>query len=190
MNEADRVNVSLTCEVDAGNPATLSAVRWYLDGDLLKELPDCPRNSTAMTASTEESSTFCDIDPSKLLLESVGRSFHGNYSCEGRNEAGWGPTSPSTPVIVYCKSSLSHVTHSRYAVMEKLAIRNTHYVFDHNSLRPSYSCFEIHAHSNISTSCTDYSEYMYFTFIINKNFLNITYCIVYCNCKLLCNIPS
>lgn len=143
VNEADRVNVSLTCEVDAGNPATLSAVRWYLDGDLLKELPDCPRNSTAMTASTEESSTFCDIDPSKLLLESVGRSFHGNYSCEGRNEAGWGPISPSTPVIVYCKSSLSYVTHSCCAVMEKLAIRNTHYVFDHNSLRPSYSCYEI-----------------------------------------------
>lgn len=120
VNEADRVNVSLTCEVEAGNPAVLSAVRWYLDGDLLKELPDCPRNSTAMTTPTEESLTFCDIDPSKLLLESVGRSFHGNYSCEGRNDAGWGPVSPSTPVIVYCKSSLSHVTHApRYTMTRR-----------------------------------------------------------------------
>lgn len=123
VNEADRQNVSLTCEVDAGNPAMLTAVRWYLDGDLLKELPDCPRNSTAMTTTTEESLTFCDIDPSKLLLESVGRTFHGNYSCEGRNEAGWGPISPSTPVIVYCKSSLSRVTHSCYAVMEEKLAR-------------------------------------------------------------------
>lgn len=113
VNEADRQNVSLTCEVDAGNPAILTAVRWYLDGDLLKELPDCSRNSTAMTTSSEESLAFCDIDPSKLLLESVGRTFHGNYSCEGKNEAGWGPISPSMPVTVYCKSfhsSLIRVT--------------------------------------------------------------------------------
>ena len=36
---------------------------------------------------------FCDIDPSKLLLENVGRSFQGNYSCEGMTSAGWGPRS-------------------------------------------------------------------------------------------------
>ncbi|KOC69623.1 Hemicentin-1 [Habropoda laboriosa] len=99
VNEADRLNVSLTCEVVTGNPASLTAVRWYLDGDLLKELPDCTRNSSATTTTTEESLIFCDIDPSKLLLEAVGRSFHGNYSCEGRNDAGWGPLSPSAPVI-------------------------------------------------------------------------------------------
>nr|XP_034174880.1 uncharacterized protein LOC117601811 isoform X7 [Osmia lignaria] len=101
VNEADRLNVSLTCEVVSGNPASLTAVRWYLDGDLLKELPDCTRNNTATTTTTEESLIFCDIDPSKLLLEAVGRSFHGNYSCEGRNDAGWGPLSASAPVIVY-----------------------------------------------------------------------------------------
>ena len=70
-----------------------------MDGDLLKELPDCPRN-----ASIPEE--FCDIDPSKLLLESVGRSFHGNYSCEGRNDAGWGAKSMDTSVIVYCKYTI------------------------------------------------------------------------------------
>lgn len=104
VNEADRQNVSLTCEVVTGNPASLTAVRWYLDGDLLKELPDCTRNSSATTTTTEESLIFCDIDPSKLLLEAVGRSFHGNYSCEGRNDAGWGPLSPSAPVMVHCES--------------------------------------------------------------------------------------
>lgn len=103
VNEADRQNVSLTCEVVTGNPASLTAVRWYLDGDLLKELPDCTRNSSSTITTTEESLIFCDIDPSKLLLEAVGRSFHGNYSCEGRNDAGWGPLSPSAPVMVYCE---------------------------------------------------------------------------------------
>lgn len=106
VNEADRQNVSLTCEVVTGNPASLTAVRWYLDGDLLKELPDCTRNSSSTTTTTEESLIFCDIDPSKLLLEAVGRSFHGNYSCEGRNDAGWGPLSPSAPVMVYCEPPL------------------------------------------------------------------------------------
>lgn len=146
VNEADRQNVSLTCEVDAGNPAMLTAVRWYLDGDLLKELPDCPtRNSTAMTTTTEESSTgFCDIDPSKLLLESVGRTFHGNYSCEGRNEAGWGPISPSTPVIVYCKSSLSRVNHSCYAMIEEKSARYPLRVPNSVIRYVHYSRFELH----------------------------------------------
>lgn len=103
VNEADRLNVSLTCDVVTGNPITLNAVRWYLDGDLLKELPDCYKNSTV----NDDTMTFCDIDPSKLLLEAVGRSFHGNYSCEGRNDAGWGTVSSSTPVTVYCKLSIT-----------------------------------------------------------------------------------
>ena len=115
VNEADRLNVSLTCEVINGNPMTLTTVRWFLDGDLLKELPDCARNSsngdTGLVSGTgsnangiliEETSTFCDIDPSKLLLEAVGRSFNGIYACEGRNEAGWGERSANAPVVVYC----------------------------------------------------------------------------------------
>ncbi|KAL6435119.1 hypothetical protein ACFW04_005310 [Cataglyphis niger] len=142
VNEADRQNVSLTCEVDAGNPAMLTAVRWYLDGDLLKELPDCPtRNSTAMTTTTEESSTgFCDIDPSKLLLESVGRTFHGNYSCEGRNEAGWGPISPSTPVIVYYKPGPASITYEPRQVVKKHPLSITCFVLDPG--RPKVSGFK------------------------------------------------
>ncbi|XP_018359937.1 PREDICTED: hemicentin-1 isoform X4 [Trachymyrmex cornetzi] len=129
VNEADRQNVSLTCEVDAGNPAILTAVRWYLDGDLLKELPDCSRNSTAMTSS-EESLAFCDIDPSKLLLESVGRTFHGNYSCEGKNDAGWGPNSPSTSVIVYYKPGPASITYEPRQVVKKQALSITCFVLD------------------------------------------------------------
>lgn len=104
VSEEDRRNVSLSCEVVSGNPATLNSVRWYLDGELLKELPDCsPRNATTSMANADaESVVFCDIDPSKLLLESVGRSFHGNYSCEGKNDAGWGTTSQMAPLQVHC----------------------------------------------------------------------------------------
>lgn len=98
VSELDRLNITLMCKVESGNPDILQAVRWYLDGELLKELPDCGGNSTDYM--------FCDIDPSKLLLEDVGRSFHGNYSCEGMNEAGWGPLSPDEELIVYCKFAL------------------------------------------------------------------------------------
>ncbi|XP_076290839.1 neuromusculin isoform X4 [Lasioglossum baleicum] len=130
VNEADRLNVSLTCEVVSGNPASLTSVRWYLDGELLKELPDCTRNSTATTTTTEESLIFCDIDPSKLLLEAVGRSFHGNYSCEGRNDAGWGPLSPSAPVIVYYKPGPASISYEPQQVIKKKSLNITCYVLD------------------------------------------------------------
>jgi hypothetical protein len=98
VSELDKENITLLCQVEAGNPDTLLSVKWFLDGQLLKELPDC--NST--------NSTFCDLDPSKLLLEEVTRSFHGNYSCIGKNEAGWGPLSEDTELIVYCETSIPH----------------------------------------------------------------------------------
>lgn len=41
VKEQEERNVTLTCDVESGNPAVLDAVRWYLDGDLLKELPEC-----------------------------------------------------------------------------------------------------------------------------------------------------
>lgn len=130
VNEADRQNVSLTCEVVTGNPASLTAVRWYLDGDLLKELPDCTRNSSSTTTTTEESLIFCDIDPSKLLLEAVGRSFHGNYSCEGRNDAGWGPLSPSAPVMVYYKPGPASISYEPQQVIKKRPLTITCFVLD------------------------------------------------------------
>uniref|UniRef100_A0ABD2W382 Ig-like domain-containing protein n=1 Tax=Trichogramma kaykai TaxID=54128 RepID=A0ABD2W382_9HYME len=112
INEESRMNVSLSCDVLGGRPAYLTAVRWYLDGDLLKELPDCARNNSV----PEE---FCDIDPSKLLLESVGRTFHGNYSCEGRNDAGWGPMSADTPVVVYYKPGPASISYEPRKVVKK-----------------------------------------------------------------------
>lgn len=101
VNELERPNVTLNCQVTSGNPTTLLGVRWYLDGELLKELPDCPTNDSILYTSYDED--LCDVDPSKLLLEYVGRSFQGNYSCEGLNAAGWGPSSEVEELIIYCK---------------------------------------------------------------------------------------
>lgn len=39
--ETDHKNVTLTCEVVSGNPSILDEVIWYLDGEVLKHLPEC-----------------------------------------------------------------------------------------------------------------------------------------------------
>ncbi|KAI4500118.1 hypothetical protein M0802_004988 [Mischocyttarus mexicanus] len=120
VNEEERLNVSLSCSVLSGNPEILTAVRWYLDGDLLKELPDCTTTNDTITStlSEESSSSICDIDPSKLLLEAVGRSFHGDYSCEGRNDAGWGPISTSTSVTIYYKPGPATISYEPKRVVK------------------------------------------------------------------------
>ena len=64
-----------------------------MDGNLLKELPDCH----------SENADLCDIDPSKLLLEHVSKLFHGNYSCQAANEAGWSPMSEPQQLEIYCE---------------------------------------------------------------------------------------
>ena len=101
VNELERPNVTLNCQVVSGFPPVLLGVRWYLDGELLKELPDCPLNDT-ITSFSMYDEDLCDVDPSKLLLEYVGRSFQGNYSCEGMNAAGWGPPSDVETLVIYC----------------------------------------------------------------------------------------
>ncbi|TMW46289.1 hypothetical protein DOY81_008632, partial [Sarcophaga bullata] len=76
-------------DVQYANPAVLTKVRWYANSTLLKELPDCE----------ETREDLCHIDPSKLLLESIGRGFFYNYSCEGYNAAGWGPRSEDKELL-------------------------------------------------------------------------------------------
>lgn len=58
-----------------------------------QELPECNSDDDGL----------CDIDPSRLLLENAKREFHGNYTCEGMNEAGWGPLSEGSELVVYCE---------------------------------------------------------------------------------------
>ncbi|XP_063245039.1 hemicentin-1 [Bacillus rossius redtenbacheri] len=113
VRELDRVNITLVCRVESGNPDLLAGVRWYLEGELLKELPVCEGggNDTAQM--------FCDVDPSRLMLENVERDFHGNYSCEGRNEAGWGPVSPEQELVVYYPPGPASLVYSPPSVVKK-----------------------------------------------------------------------
>jgi hypothetical protein len=78
-------------------------VRWLLDGELLKQIhlaPECFNLTTAAIRDGLEGETRCNVDPSKIILVNVRRSFHGNYSCQGRNRAGWGATSAATELKV------------------------------------------------------------------------------------------
>ena len=127
VREQDQQNVMLSCDVISGNPSVLDSVRWYLDGIILKELPECPPGLTSSgNATSGLSSAFgkndldgeddeegedevvsfnelCDIDPSKLMLQAVGRGFEGNYTCQAHNSAGWGRMSESSKLHVHCK---------------------------------------------------------------------------------------
>ena len=86
IKENRKQNVTLFCDVMRGNPSKLIRVKWYMDGILLTELPRCQNPLESL----------CNVDPSKLILESVNREFVGHYSCEGFNSVG--PSPLSTPV--------------------------------------------------------------------------------------------
>lgn len=90
--ENNEVNVTLACRVLSGNPPTLTRVTWFLDGGILKELPEC---------NDSGDNSLCGVDPNVLLLENVGRHFLGNYSCQGQNEAGVGGRSADNDLIVF-----------------------------------------------------------------------------------------
>ncbi|CAH2061672.1 unnamed protein product, partial [Iphiclides podalirius] len=107
--ETDHKNVTLTCEVVSGNPAILDEVIWYLDGEVLKHLPEC--NGT--------NDSLCnDVDPSMLLLQDTTKSFHGNYSCKGKNYAGWGSESEKTELVVNYPPGPAKLTYSPWRVIK------------------------------------------------------------------------
>lgn len=103
--EKDESNVTLYCNVAKGNPSTLLKVRWYLDGQLLKELPEC-QNGTG-----DDDDSLCGVNPNVLLLENVGREFLGNYSCEGLNAAGWGQRSKENELMIYYQPGNATLSH-------------------------------------------------------------------------------
>lgn len=75
----------------------LLQVRWFLDGKLIKEVPEC--NYTINKNGGE----LCDIEPNLLNLTKVTEEYAGNYSCQGQNMAGWGPISDPRELVVYCE---------------------------------------------------------------------------------------
>lgn len=111
--ENNESNVTLFCNVLSGNPSTLLKVRWFLDGQILKELPECAENEL------EENEPLCGVNPNVLLLENVGREFLGNYSCEGMNMAGWGRRSKETELTVYFEPGNATLSHSPMVATKK-----------------------------------------------------------------------
>lgn len=123
--ENNEDNVTLSCNVLKGNPIQLLKVRWYLDGQMLKELPECPDESTstdAAAASSDSQENLCGVSPNVLLLENVGRDFLGNYSCEGMNAAGWGPRSESTYLEIYYEPGNATLLHHPQIATKKKSV--------------------------------------------------------------------
>ncbi|CAD7006345.1 unnamed protein product [Ceratitis capitata] len=112
VKESDESNVTLYCNILEANPAVLTKVRWYANATLLKELPDCE----------ETKEDLCHIDPSKLLLESIGRGFFYNYSCEGYNAAGWGPRSEDKELMVHYEPGPATLTHFPLTAVKKKSV--------------------------------------------------------------------
>jgi len=108
VSEVDKSNVTLYCDLEEGNPPTLLAVRWFMDKDLLKQLPQCEGGEEDL----------CDIDPSKLLLEHVSRHFHGNFSCIGMNAAGPSPMSSPIELVVLYPPGNATLVRSRQEVVK------------------------------------------------------------------------
>ncbi|XP_070064173.1 uncharacterized protein nrm isoform X6 [Drosophila virilis] len=112
VKESDESNVTLFCNILDANPSVLTKVRWYANSTLLKELPDCE----------ETREDLCHIDPSKLLLESIGRGFFYNYSCEGYNVAGWGPRSEDKELMVHYEPGPATLTHFPPTAIKKKSV--------------------------------------------------------------------
>ncbi|XP_075987593.1 neuromusculin isoform X7 [Anticarsia gemmatalis] len=109
--ETDHKNVTLTCEVVSGNPNILDQVIWYLDGEILKHLPECN--------GTDGDESLCnEVDPSMLLLQDTTKSFHGNYSCKGKNYAGWGNESAKAELVVNYPPGPAKLTYSPWRVVK------------------------------------------------------------------------
>lgn len=150
VSEDERVNVTLICDIVRANPEYLIRVRWYLDGQLLKELPECDGNATLYDNDSE----LCDIDPSRLLLENVFRDFHGNYSCDGMNEAGWGTRSNEAELIVHYPPGQAYITYQPLLVVKGHSLELTCNVDDPG--RPAATSFRWYRGSHLipETSAT------------------------------------
>lgn len=120
--EPERRNVTLTCSVTSGNPAVLNEVVWYLDHEPLKHLPDC--NGTE-DDSGDGTNLCSDVEPSLLLLQDTSRSFHGNYSCRGKNTAGWGPRSAPKELLVHYPPGPATLTQSPWRAVKGRSLQLT-----------------------------------------------------------------
>lgn len=105
--ENNETNVTMTCNVVQGNPSTLLMVKYFLDGELLKTLPDCQDDDP----NDDDDEDDCNVDPTQMLLTRVGRPYLGNYSCQGINAAGWGERSIDNELVVFYEPGNATLLH-------------------------------------------------------------------------------
>lgn len=123
--------------------ADFLGVKWYLDGELLKHVvgwkdPEEPEQEQDRQAPTGDLDNGCDssssskteenqggdrcsknvVDPSKIILVNVKRTFHGNYSCRAKNRAGWGPMSSPKEIRVLYSPSGTRAFHEPIVVLK------------------------------------------------------------------------
>lgn len=162
-------NVTLYCNVEAGNPEQLIKVRWFLDGLLLKELPECNGGGI-------DDEDLCGIDPLKMLLQDVNRDFRGNYSCEGMNEAGWGPRSAPKELVVFYEPGNATLVHTPLIAIKKQSVQFSCSVDEEGNPKSSmyrwirgdkpvmdivtsnWTVYPIDVHSRTNYSCFAYNE--------------------------------
>lgn len=95
----EKAQVYLKCEVNEGNPVWLSRIRWYHNGKLFNETNDV-----------------------ELTLTGITREHSGNYSCQGENDADYGPISdPKFLDVQFAPGPARVVVASGYAVKNKPA---------------------------------------------------------------------
>ena len=118
VSEVADANVTLMCSSNFGS--NFISVKWYLDGDLLKQVdraPECIVNHHVPNNASKTNAN-CNVDPSKVMLLNVKRSFRGNYSCQAQNRAGWGPISEGKEMMVLYPPEGTHITSSPELILK------------------------------------------------------------------------
>ena len=151
VSELQNLNVTLSCEeaynhtpqemqatisssLPHNNPAdTLLAVKWFLDGELLKHVGRKPECISYRKRNSAATGFHCNVDPTKIILVNVRRSFHGNYACKARNQAGWGDVSIAKELKVFYPPSGTKISHDPSIVLKgnpfkiKCSVENSGY---------------------------------------------------------------
>ena len=129
------MNVTLHCDLVGQNNQELKTVRWFMNGELIRQLPDphCDQvanleagqharesvkyeTGPAMTDMADYGSGveiniasdlqyLCDVDPTQLVLQQVTREFSGNFSCSGGDSVREDVPSEAVELDILCKLS-------------------------------------------------------------------------------------
>ncbi|GFU10289.1 hemicentin-1-like isoform X2 [Nephila pilipes] len=116
--------VSLTCEAIDGNPRNFTMVRWYRNNELVNE-------------TTEP----------VLHIKHANRHHGGNYSCEGRNAAGWSLRPKSEELIVHFTPGPSSILQQQDLAVKGRAVTLECRVLDLG--HPQSTMFEWHKGSTM-----------------------------------------